>query len=491
MVGFWRRNATVEPVAAGDAVAGDAAVVRTAVPRWRVAACALLMAANALLSGLLLLQHHHVGAAVAAVGQVCGEGAHSGCETVAQSRYAEVRGFPIAGFGLAFSASLAILLLLASAAGAEARTAAALLAFAGLAVALAIDLVLLGIQVFAIHAFCRLCLLTYALNALALVLVRPLHRRLAVVREGLGMPAGRAAFGGWAVATVAILGAVLAGSLALRYRERLNATQILGMPSAATTPSALASVGPPATGAAGEAQRYQEEARLAQEQARHLQEVLDDPAKLDEYLTQKARRDFDQGPVRALNLKGVPFKGPADAPIRVVEFSDFLCPYCRQIAGAFAGYLPQSGNRVVVYFKNYPLDAACNTNLKQTVHTGACNVALGAICANDQGKFWPYHDRVFSAPPTNPQVSDVVSMAREAGLDSGAVEACINNPATRQRLGAEIAEAAQAQVQGTPTLYINGKKLPRLNDFVQTVERESAKMGLPALPPPAPAAAGH
>lgn len=485
MVGFWRRNATVEAVAAGDV-----AVVRTAVPRWRVAACALLLAANALLSGLLLLQHHHVGAAVAAVGQVCGEGAQSGCETVAQSRWAEVRGFPIAAFGLAFSASLAVLLLLASAAGPEARTAAALLAFLGLAVALAVDLVLLGIQLFAIHAFCRLCLLTYALNALALVLVRPLHRRLVVVRDGLGMPAGRAAFGGWVVATVAIFAAVLAGSLALRYRERLNATAILGMPAALTMPSSLASAAPPAAGGT-EAQRYQEEARLAQEQARHLQEVLDDPAKLDEYLTQKARRDFDQGPVRALNLKGVPFKGPADAPIRVVEFSDFLCPYCRQIAGAFAGYVPQSGNRVVVYFKNYPLDAACNTNLKQTVHAGACNVALGAVCANDQGKFWPYHDRVFSSPPTNPQVSDVVSMAREAGLDSGAVEACVNNPATRQRLGAEIAEGAQAQVQGTPTLYINGKKLPRLNDFVQTVERESAKMGLPALPPPAPAAAAH
>ena len=136
-------------------------------PRWRIAACALLMVLNAGISGLLLLQHHRVGAAVSAVGQVCGEGAQSGCETVAQSPWAEVRGFPIAGFGLAFSASLAVLLLLASAAGGEARSAAALVAFAGLILALAIDLVLLGVQLFAIKAFCRLCLLTYAVNALA------------------------------------------------------------------------------------------------------------------------------------------------------------------------------------------------------------------------------------------------------------------------------------------------------------------------------------
>src|SRR3982751_1022009 len=117
----WRGKAVTDP-------GGEVAVVSAGVPRWRVAACALLMIANAALSGLLLLQHHHVGAAVAAVGQVCGTGAESGCETVAQSRYAELRGVPIAAFGLAFSASLAVLLLLAAAAGSEARTAAALLA---------------------------------------------------------------------------------------------------------------------------------------------------------------------------------------------------------------------------------------------------------------------------------------------------------------------------------------------------------------------------
>jgi protein-disulfide isomerase len=65
----------------------------------------------------------------------------------------------------------------------------------------------------------------------------------------------------------------------------------------------------------------------------------------------------------------------------------------------------------------------------------------------------------------------------------------VNNPDTKQRLGAEIAEGMQAQVQGTPTLYINGKKLPRLNDFIQTVDREAAKMGLPPLPPPTGGAA--
>jgi protein-disulfide isomerase/uncharacterized membrane protein len=479
MLRFWRRSAA----AATPAVDG---VVVSAVLRWRLAACALLMLLNAAISGLLLLQHHNVGAAVTAVGQVCGEGSQSGCETVSRSSWSEVGGVPIAAIGLAFSLSVAVLLLLGATAAAEARTAAALVAFVALLAALAVDLLLLGVQFFAIRAFCRLCILTYAINALAAVIVRPAHRRLLVVREGLGAATGRVAFAGWVLATLAIAAAAVAGSVALRYRERLNATALLGLP-APPRPAASAAL-PAAPGS--DAQRFQEEARVAQEQARRLQDVLDDPAKLDEYLTQKARRDFDQGPVRTFNLKGVPYKGPAEAPIRVVEFSDFLCPFCRQIAGAFAGYLPQSGNRVVVYFKNYPLDKACNTTLQQTVHAGACFLALGAICANDQGKFWPYHDRVFASPPTNPGVADTVSIAREAGLDAGALEACVNNPATRQRLGAEIAEGVQAQVQGTPALYINGKKLPRLNDFVQTVDREAAKMGLPPLPSP-PGHGGH
>ena len=483
MVRFWSRRADPDAPATPPAEVAVSALM----PRWRLGACALLMLANAALAGLLLLQHHRVGTAVSAVSQVCGEGAQSGCETVARSPYAEVRGIPIAAFGLAFSLSLAVLLVLAGAAGPDARAGAALLAFAGLAAALAVDALLLGIQLVAIRAFCRLCLLTYAINALAIVLVRPAQRRAALVRQGLGEASGRIAFAGWALATVATIAAVLAASVALRYRERLHATAILGLPAPARLAASTAPpLSPPAPG--GDAQRYQEEARVAQEQARRLQDILDDPKKLDDYLTQKATRDYEQGPVRTFNLKGAPYKGPAQAPIRVVEFSDFLCPFCRQIAGAFAGYLPQSANRVVVYFKNYPLDSACNTTLKQPVHQGACWVAMGGMCANDQGHFWEYHDRVFSSPPTNPQESDVVNLAREAGLDATALQACLNNPATRQRLGAEIAEGVQAGVQGTPTLFINGKKLPRLNDIVQTVDRESAKMGLPPLPPPTGAA---
>jgi protein-disulfide isomerase/uncharacterized membrane protein len=452
----------------------DTVAPRPALAGWRVGLLLLISLANASLSGLLLLQHYGEALAVSTVNQACGDGAHGGCDAVNTSPYSEVKGVPLAAIGLVFSLSLAVLFLLAGVAGPETRSAAGALALIALVLALVVDLGLLGVQVFAVKAFCRLCILTYLLNGLCLVLLLPVRRDGAVLGESLARVEGRVAFAGAALAVLALAGGVLAWSSALRHREAASSGLILGLDA-----SPRPSLPPAAPGS--EAQRYQEEARVAQEQARRLQEIVDDPQKLDQYLAQKAAREFEQGPVHPLDLKGVPFKGPQEAPIRVVEFSDFLCPYCRQIAGAFGAYVPQSGNRVAIYFKNYPLDQACNPTLKQTVHPGACWLALGAHCANDQVKFWPYHDRVFAAPPKNPQASDVVALAREIGADAAAFEACLGAPQTRDRLAAEIAEAQKSGVDATPTLFINGKRLPRTNDFVQTVEREAARQGLPPM----------
>src|SRR5262249_53510756 len=162
---------------------------------------------------------------------------------------------PLAAIGLGFSLSLFVLLLLAGTAGPEARTAAAVIAFLALAAALAVDAVLLGVQLRAIKAFCRLCLLTYAINPPRLVLVQPPSPRPVVIREGLAGATGRMAFAGWTLATMAMAAAVLSASVALRYRERLHAGTILGLPAAAPAPAARLAPAP----AGSEAQRYQEE----------------------------------------------------------------------------------------------------------------------------------------------------------------------------------------------------------------------------------------
>src|SRR2546427_3736620 len=146
---------------------------RPHVGRVRVLLAAVVCAISAATSGLLLLEHHGEPRATAAVNQVCGEGAQSGCETVARSRYSQIRGMPLAAIGLFFALSVGSLLLLSLFSGPESHDAVAALALLAFGLALAADIVLLGVQVVAIRAFCRLCLLTYALNALAVLLLLP------------------------------------------------------------------------------------------------------------------------------------------------------------------------------------------------------------------------------------------------------------------------------------------------------------------------------
>jgi protein-disulfide isomerase/uncharacterized membrane protein len=480
---FWQRGEA--PVAAVENTERVPSRATWAiVPRWRLGATLALALLNAALSGTLLMQHHGDARAAAAVSQVCGEGGESGCDVVARSPYSSLGGVPVPAFGLAFALSLALLSGLGLLGGPDTRATAAGIGLALLFLSLIVAVVLLGIQLFVIKAFCKLCLLTYAVNALAFMVLLPTRRNGASLVSGLRYTEGRVAVAGWGLGTLALAAAVLASDRALASRATVQASG----------PSPLGSSTPPSVSpapAGSDMQRYQEEARVAQEQARRLQEILDDPKKLEDYFAEKASREYEQGPVQSFNLKGAPFKGPAEAPIRVVEFSDFLCPYCRSIAAAFASYLPQSANRVVLYYKNYPLEQSCNPGLSRTVHPGACNLALGAVCAQDQGKFWAYHDRVFSAPPSNPGIADVVTLAAAAGLDGPALSGCMNGASARDRLAAEIREAKQARVEATPSVFINGRRLPRINDFVQTVDKEAAKIGLPPIGPPAapPAAA--
>src|SRR5688572_17817744 len=200
--------------------------------RGRVAVVLLALAAGAVVSGLLLLEHHGERAAVAAVGQVCGEGDESGCALVSQSRYAAVRGIPLAAVGLFFYLSLGLLLLLAVLAGQAAVEAAAALTLLALVAALAVDVVLLGIQAFAIHAFCRLCLLTYVLNALGVVVLTKARRDGRVVGQAVRTPDGRLVLAGWALGSLALAAAVFGSDRALAYRHRDRAAAILGSPVA-------------------------------------------------------------------------------------------------------------------------------------------------------------------------------------------------------------------------------------------------------------------
>jgi protein-disulfide isomerase len=295
------------------------------------------------------------------------------------------------------------------------------------------------------------------------------------------LPARRVALTAWVLTTLVAFSWAKAVDEGKAARAELRQGSLLGAPAAPTGESkpsepTAAVAQAPADGSPMSADGYKKEAE-------RLQGILDDPAKLEKYLDDKAAREYLEAKVQKIDLSGVPVEGPSQAPVTVVEYSDFLCPHCRNLAAALGRYLPQSGQRFRLYFKQYPLDSECNPRVKRAVHPGSCTTALGALCANEQGKFWQYHNKVFESPPANPSRQDIEGIARSLGLDAAAFGACLAAPATTAKLKKEIAEGAAAGVVGTPAIYINGKQLPRLNDFAQVVEDEAAKKGIPKSNP--------
>lgn len=423
----------------------------------RISLAILLALVGGALSGLLVLEHYGVGAATAAVDQLCGAGEDSGCEQVSASAYSSIGNLSVAGVGLFFYSSMIFLLSLALVAPETVREAAAALGLLFFGVAILMDAGLFLVQTFAIGAFCKLCIGTYAANLGAFAALFPAFRRLQIVKSSLFEGEGRRALLVWALGSIVLFSSVGALERALASGSA-PATSLLGQAT-------------PGTGLAARLER-------AEAQIQELQQTLDDPAKYQAYQEQKALQSFESEPVQDLALDGIPFKGPEQAPISVVEFSDFMCPFCQNLAIAFSNYLPESGGRVKIFFKNFPLDKDCNSALSRTVHEGACELALGAVCAEKQGKFWAYHDRVFGSPPPSPTAGDVVQIGVSAGLSGEALESCMASDEAKKALAAQIAEAQRLEVNATPTVFINGKRLRQLGGFMKAVESESKRLGL-------------
>jgi len=149
-------------------------------------------------------------------------------------------------------------------------------------------------------------------------------------------------------------------------------------------------------------------------------------------------------PKAEFDLAGRPFKGPEDAKVTVVEFSDFQCPYCSRAAGP-TKELVEANEDVKVYFLHFPL----------SFHKQAMPAALAAECAHQQDKFWEMHDKLFD----NQSALDsgkYAAWAEEIGLDKAKFEKCMADPKTEARVKADMAMGQEAGVGGTPSFYING-----------------------------------
>jgi protein-disulfide isomerase len=167
-------------------------------------------------------------------------------------------------------------------------------------------------------------------------------------------------------------------------------------------------------------------------------------------------------------VDGAPFKGPAKAPVTIVEFSDFHCPFCRRVIPTLAQLQSQYGEKIKLVFRDFPIES---------LHPGATKAHEAARCANEQGKFWPYHDKLF-AGPSNASPELFKGLAKELELDALAFETCLGSGKYQAAIKQDIEEGNRVGVSGTPAFFINGRLISGAQPFeafVRVIDDELAR----------------
>ncbi len=147
-----------------------------------------------------------------------------------------------------------------------------------------------------------------------------------------------------------------------------------------------------------------------------------------------------------LKVAGAPARGPASARLTIVEFSDFQCPFCRTGADALAEIAKAFPDDIRLVFKQFPLES----------HSQAAIAAEASLAAQAQGKFWEMHDRIFANPRSLTE-SNLVAWAKEFGMDAARFASDLSSHKYQNTVQAEVREGLDAGVQGTPTVFLNGR----------------------------------
>lgn len=172
--------------------------------------------------------------------------------------------------------------------------------------------------------------------------------------------------------------------------------------------------------------------------------------------------------VRAdVSIDGAPVRGEASAPVTLVEFSDFHCPFCRRVQTTLKALLDRYGGKLKLVYRDFPLDS---------LHPGARRAAEAARCAHDQGKFWAYHDALFANAP-RASSEDLQRYAEQVGLDVAKFDACVSSGVHRATVQHDVDEGTRLGVNGTPAFFINGRLMTGaqpLEAFVRIIEEELA-----------------
>jgi protein-disulfide isomerase len=168
-------------------------------------------------------------------------------------------------------------------------------------------------------------------------------------------------------------------------------------------------------------------------------------------------------------IADAPVRGSVEAQVTIVEFSDFQCPFCKQAQSTLSELLDRYVGKVKLVYRDFPVDS---------IHRLARRAAIAARCANDQGKFWEYHDVLFSeSPKLGP--TDLKRYARQIVLDTPKFDACMSSNQTHNMaVQNDLAEGKKLGVTSTPAFFINGRPLSgaqSLEVFSRVIDDELAR----------------
>ncbi|MGI9628251.1 MAG: thioredoxin domain-containing protein [Longimicrobiales bacterium] len=184
----------------------------------------------------------------------------------------------------------------------------------------------------------------------------------------------------------------------------------------------------------------------------------------------RAGVEYVREPFRtSVESEGFPAKGVETAPITVVEFADFQCPYCGQLSEVLDQLTDAYPNEIRLVYRHFPLP---------DLHPHAQKSAEASLCADKQGKFWEMHDALY-ADQDALDVASLKSVARSLGLDGDAFDQCLDASEFRDEVAADRAAGRIAGVRGTPALFINGRfisGIQRYGTLVEIIEDELSRI---------------
>jgi protein-disulfide isomerase len=163
---------------------------------------------------------------------------------------------------------------------------------------------------------------------------------------------------------------------------------------------------------------------------------------------------------------GAPSFGPENAKVTIVEFSDFQCPFCTRAASVANEIKQKYGDKVRFVFRQYPLP----------MHGDAHLAAQAALAAHQQGKFWEYHDLLFANQRALTR-SSLEDYAKQANLNIDLLKKALDDQSLKAAVDADVKLGEEVNVSGTPTVFINGKRVPNPTEFAPVAKLIDAALG--------------